>query len=362
MTGIRVTAAIAAQQLRLAIAQPSSSLAVLIVPLNFLVLFMLFALSGGRAPVTVYSPGHTANDTAMIAALRDNPTFIANSTPSPAVAMQAITDSNAVAAITIPPRVSPRSASVIGASIDNLNADFADDIRRGLPMAVLRYYEATDARALPVTIDQTTTYPATTGFLDYIAVSVEVIALMLGGLIQGGMAMAGEWDTGTMTEVLLPGVPAWAVVTGKGLGAAAGTLASGACVLAVLLAIGIQPLAWGELAAVMLALTAVFTAMGLAIGSMLRSSRAVVPMAIALGLPLFYISGAFGPISWTTGPESLVAHIFPVLYANAAVQHATYGFMPLNSGWSVVITMLAGWALLGAGLSILSYRRSAARQ
>lgn len=362
MTGIRVVRAIAAQQIRLSVAQPFASLAVLAVPLTFLILFMLFALSGGRAPVAVYAPGHTASSQAMVAAVRDNPTFIEDSVPSAAAARQAITNSDALAAVTVPPQVSPHGTSVIGASIDNLNGDFADDIRRGLPMAVLQYYQANDARALPVTVDQATTYPSTTSFLDYIAVSVEVIALMLGGMIQGGMAMAAEWDTGTMKVVLLPGVPAWAVVTGKGLGAAAGTLASGACVLAVLLAIGIEPRAWGQFTAIMAGLTILFTALGLAIGSTLRSSRAILSTGIALGLPLFFISGAFGPVSWTTGAESLIAHIFPVLYANAAIQHATYGFMPLSNGWAVVIIMLAGWALLGMALSVLAHWRATARQ
>lgn len=362
MNGIRVTVAIAVQQIRLTIADPLGSLAVVGVPLIFLILFMLFALSGGRAPISVYAPGHTASSQAMVSAIRDNPTFTENSAPSAAAARQAITGNNALATVTIPPQVSPHSASAIGASIDNLNADFADDIRRGLPMAVLQYYEATDARALPVTVDQTTAYSSTTSFLDYIAVSVEVIALMLGGMIQGGVAMAGEWDTGTMKEVLLPGVPAWAVVTGKGLGAAAGTLVSGACVLAVLLAIGIEPHAWGPFAAIMLGLTVLFTGLGLAIGSTLRSTRAIVQTGIALGLPLFFVSGAFGPVSWTTGAESLIAHIFPILYANAAIQHATYGFMPLSDGWAIVIMVLVGWAVFCMALSILAHWRATARQ
>lgn len=362
MNGIRAMLAIAGHQIRLSIARPAASLAVIAVPLNFLVLFVLFALSGGRAPIAVYAPGHSAQSHAMVSALQQNPTFIVDRASSPAAAQQAVQGNNAVASVTIPPRISPARSSDIHANIYNLNADFADDIRRGLPMAVLQYYQAHDAKALPVTVSQQDSYPSTAGFLDYIAVSVEVVALMLGGLIQGGMAMAGEWDAGTMKEILLPAVPSWAVVAGKGLGAAAGTLVSGACVLAVLLALGVHPQAWGELTLITLALTVVFVTLGLAIGSRLRSSKAVVPLAIALGLPLFYISGAFGPISWTTAAESGIAHVFPVLYANAVVQHATFGFMPLNSGWGIVALMLSVWALAGAALSVIAHSRATARQ
>lgn len=357
--------AIAGHQLRLALARPGSTLTVIAVPLNFLILFVLFALSGGRAPISVYQERPSPQSHALVASMAQNPSFIVSRSGSPGASARAMDGSDSVASVTVPPLVESPAGhrdAVVNATVDNLNSDFADDIRRGLPMAVLQYYQAHDPRALPVTVRQRDTYPSTVSFLDYIAVSVEVVALMLGGLIQGGIAMSGEWDAGTMKEIMLPAVPAWAVVSGKALGAAVGTIASGACVLAILTALGVRPQAWGELAAVTVALTVVFVAIGLAIGSTLRSNRAIIPMAIALGLPLFFISGAFGPISWTTSGESAIAHVFPVLYANSVVQDATYGFKPLNSSWAVIAGMLAVWAFVGIGLSILTHRRAAARQ
>ena len=54
MNSIRIVWAIARQQLALALAQPFSSAIVIAVPINFLLLFVLFALSGGFAPISVW--------------------------------------------------------------------------------------------------------------------------------------------------------------------------------------------------------------------------------------------------------------------------------------------------------------------
>ena len=241
-----------------------------------------------------------------------------------------------------------------------MNEDFAGDIRRGLPLAIMRFYEANPTNPLPVRIDEHDAYRSTVSFLDYIAVSIEAVALLLGGLLLGGLAMAREWEADTIKELLLSAVPAWTVVVGKLAGAFVGAMLSGASVLVVVLALGVRPEAWGELVGVMVALTVVFVALGMAIGSQLRSTWAVIPLAFALGLPLFFISGPFGPISWGTQASATVARVFPVVYANAAIQHATYGFLPLDANWGTVIAMLAAWAVAGLALSVVAYRRATA--
>ena len=49
-----------------------------------------------------------------------------------------------------------------------------------------------------------------------------------------------------------------------------------------------------------------------------------------------------------------------VVYANAAIQHATYGFLPLDANWGTVIAMLAAWAVAGLALSMVAYRHATA--
>ncbi|MFZ0216111.1 MAG: ABC transporter permease [Candidatus Dormiibacterota bacterium] len=361
MRGIRVAWAIARHQLAVIRAQPFSAVVLIAVPVNFLLLFVLFALSGGHAPIVVYQQGRSPQAAAMRGTLVNSLTFHVVQVGSAAAGQRELTNQDAVALVVIPSGFGVAGGtSVLGLTIDNLNGDFADDIRRGLPLSVLGFYERDNSPALPIRVDEHDSYPSTVSFLGYLAVSIESVALLLGGLTQGGLAMAREWEGGTIKELLLPAVPAWSVVAGKLLGAMTGALASGATVLAILLLLGVRPRAWGELIAVMVALTVVFVGLGLAAGSRLRSTRAVVPLAFALGLPLFFISGAFGPISWGTEVSGAIARVFPVVYANATIQHATYGFLPIDAGWPVVIGVLAAWMVAGLALSVLTYRHATA--
>lgn len=358
MSGLHVAWAVMKHQLAIARAQSISTLIVIAVPINFLVLFILVAVSGGQAPVSVVSGGSSANVAAMERALGHASTFTVSLEPSRAAAQARIAHDDSVATIVLPAGFGTRSGSVLRVTIDNLNADFADDVRRGLPLAVLRYQEQGRTSSLPIVLRESTQYPQTAGFLAYIAVSVEAVALLLGGLMQGGLAMAREWEAGTIQELLLPAVPAWTVMLGKLAAGMLLALGSGVCVLLILLGLGVHPRAWGELGLAMVALTLVFVALGLSVGSWLRSTRAVVPLAFALGLPLFFISGPFGPISWGTAASADIARVFPVVYANATIQHATFGYLPLDGRWPTIVGVLAAWAMAGLVLSTGVHRRA----
>ena len=75
-------------------------------------------------------------------------------------------------------------------TLDNLNTDFADDVRRALPLVVLSLYPQVRARAVPLTWREYDTYSRTTSFLGHIAVSPLTVAILIGGLLMGGRGMA----------------------------------------------------------------------------------------------------------------------------------------------------------------------------
>jgi ABC-2 type transport system permease protein len=364
LTGIRAVLAVVRHQLFLARAKPFPTIVAILVPINFLILFSLFALSGGRVPIAVYQQHPSAGSQAVVSSLSHSDTYTVDQVPTQAAAQRAMNDDTAVAMIGIPATAGSDLAAgkqaMLRMKLNNLNEDFSDDARRGLPLAFLNYYRHDPAHPLPVSLKELDTYPSTVGFFAYIAVSILTVALVIGGLLQGGLSAAKEWEDGTMKELLLSPVPAWSVVVGKLIAAVIGGLLSGACILAILGPLGVVPHAWWAMLGAGLVLLIVFVGIGLAVGSRLRSQRAVVPLSFALGLPLFFISGAFGPISWTTSANALIARIFPVAYANAAVQHATYGYWPIDVSSATVWLVLAGWAVVGVGLSVLIHHRATA--
>lgn len=350
---MRAAWAIARNDLAQLLAQPVAAIVTVAVPINFLILFVLFAVGGGVVPVTVRAAGHGPATAAFVHALRNSYTFDVQPVATAAQAARAIASQNSVASIALPRNVGA-AHSTIAVTIDNLNADFADDIRRALPLAVTQFYRG----VLPLQWREVDSYPATATFLGFIAVSIQTVALLIGGLLQGGLGVAREWEGGTIKELLLAPVPGWSVVAGKLLAAFLGALAGALLVLVALLLLGVRPHAWAEYAGVMVLVLIVFACLGVGIGSALRSRQTVFPLAFGVGLPLFFISGPFGAITWGTPAAAWVARIFPVVYANAAFQHAAYGIWTLDTSVGASWAILAGWTLLGLLASVWLYRRA----
>ncbi len=365
MNGLRGAAAVLRNDLALARAEPLATILAVVLPLNFLVLFMLFALSGGRVPAALYVPRPAAPGSAqMVTALRDALTFDLRPVPTRAAATDQLGRGEAVVAITVPPDLAPGGdgPAVLAFTLDNENADFADDVRRALPLALLSF-TAQQPGGLPVGWREVDTYRSDVGFLAYIAVSLLTVSILVGGLLTGGRSVAGEWERGTIKELLLAPVPPWAVVAGKlGAGVVQG-LVSAALVLGAVIAAGAHPASWSDLGSVaavtVLALVA-FLSLGLAAGSLMRRVNSVTPLAFAVGLPLFFISGPFGPLGWSGAAASVVARVFPVAYANAALQHAFHGYWTLHGGAALVWPVLAAWTAAALAASAWSYGRAAA--
>jgi ABC-2 type transport system permease protein len=348
---LRAAWAVARNDLALLRAQPVAAIITVAVPINFLILFVLFAVGGGVVPVTVQAASRGPATRAFVQALRDSATFAVHPVATAAEAAAAIRHQDAVASIALP--ADPASGTV-QVMIDNLNGDFADDIRRGLPLAVTLFQRV----RLPLTWNEVDTYTRTIGFLAFLAVSIQTVALLIGGLLQGGLGVAREWESGTVKELLLAPVPGWSVVLGKLIAAFIGALAGAALVLVALLLLGVRPHAWAQFAGVLVLVLIVFVSLGVGVGSALRSRQTVFPLAFGLGLPLFFISGPFQPIAWGTAAAGAVARLFPVVYANAAFQQAAFGFWTLDTPVSAAWAILAGWTLLALAASLWLYRRA----
>ena len=161
-----------------------------------------------------------------------------------------------------------------------------------------------------------------------------------------------------MKELMLAPIPAWSVVLGKLAAGMVNGIASAVLVFVVLLLLGLRPLMWGQFVGVTLVMLFVFISLGVAIGSVAKSQFIVTPFAFALGLPLFFISGAFGPISWSTPAAAAIARVFPVVYANAAFQHAVRGYWPIDLAPVWLWTILFAWAVFALGVSWMAYHRA----
>ena len=331
-------------------------------PVNFLVLFSLFVLSGGQAPTAV-----VMNDTGPYAQQFYQSMAGAHSfrlqRANKDEATSLIEAGRIVAVVTIPPnfdtQIKNNQPVTVDVRINNLNTDFTNDIRRAVPLSITSFYAKAFPNVVTIVPQEQDQYQQDTDYIPYLTVSILVIALVVGGLLQSGTSAAREWENSTMKELLLSPASRWAVVTGKMLGALVMSLASVVVVLAVLIfIIGVRPLHWGAVIGFTLLTLAIFIALGTLLGTLLKQRQAFTGLAFGLAIPLFFISGAFGPISFNVPIIQVIAQIFPVYYAIVLQQYAFHGFALNTYGVTANTLILCGFALGLILLSALVLRRS----
>ena len=338
----------------------------IILPLNYNMLLILFALSGSNAPTAVVMVDQGPYARQFYSALAGAHSFhLQIATASQA--QELVNAGEIVAVVTIPADFDAcllRNQTVeIGLQVNNLNTDFTDDARRGVQLAITSF----SAQAFPgqVTIapQEVDAYPRDIGYIPYLSVSILVIGSMVAGLLQAGTASAREWEKGTIKELLLAPAPRLAMVVGHMLAATLLTLGASVLVLLfVTLAIGDWPLNWGLVLLTQLLTTLLFVALGTVLGNWLRRRQTVTLAVRGVPIPLFWLSGIFAPVTFSTAAIVILARIFPTHYAITLQQAAFFGFR-MNQ-FSVAGNLLIECAFLAGalGLATFVFRRATTPQ
>lgn len=256
-------------------------------------------------------------------------------------------------------QVRQNSPVQVGVQINNLNTDFTNDIRRAVPLSITTFYAKAYPNVVTITPNEIDQYTQDTDYIPYLAVSILVIGLMVGGLLQAGTSSAREWEKETIKELLLSPAPRWAMLTGKMLGAFLMGLASTIVVLIVLIfVVGVYPVNWGEVLGYSALCLIIFIALGMLLGTLIKQRQPVVALAFGASIPLFFLSGAFGPISFNVPVIQVVAQIFPVYYAIVLMQHAFHNFSLNTYGIHVNVLVLCAYAVGLLLLATFALRRS----
>ncbi|HEX6108001.1 MAG TPA: ABC transporter permease, partial [Ktedonobacteraceae bacterium] len=130
------------------------------------------------------------------------------------------------------------------------------------------------------------------------------------------------------------------------------SLASLVVVVGVLVfIIGVYPVHWDEVISFTLLTSVIFIAWGTLLGALFKQRQPVIALAFGTSIPLFFLSGAFGPLSFSTPALQVIAKIFPIYYAIVLQQHAFHNFNLNTYGVSTNALILVGYAL---GLIILT--------
>ncbi|MEO6892566.1 MAG: ABC transporter permease [Ktedonobacteraceae bacterium] len=360
---LRVIWACMKKDIKSALSERVATIITILVPINLLILMSLFVISGGLAPTAVVMNDQGPYARQFYTAMSQAHSFSLRITNA-SDAEQLIQAGKIVAIVTIPAdfdaRIQQNQPVQVDVKINNLNTDFTNDIRRAVPLSITSFYAKAFPNLVTVTPHELDLQPHDTGYIPYLTFSILVIGLMLGGLLQSGGAAAHEWENATIKELLLSPASRWAILTGKLLGAFAISAISVVLLLLVMLLVfQVWPVNWGEVIGFMLLTLIIFLALGVLLGTLLKSRMPVIALSIGLSIPLFFLSGAFGPISFNTPAIQVLAKIFPVYYAIVLQQHAFHNFDLNTYGTGVNALILCGYAVGTIILASIVLRRSA---
>jgi ABC-2 type transport system permease protein len=359
---LRVIRAVALKDIKSSLTERAFTAVSLIIPLNFLLLFLLFVLTGGQAPTAVVLEERGTYAQQFLSAMEQAHSFIIQeTTASQATAL--MQQGKIVAIVTVPAdfdaALQEGRQVQLPVRINNLDVDFTNDIRRAVPLAITTFYASAFPDQVVVQAHEVDSYRQDTGYVAYLSVSILVVGLMIGGLLQAGTNAAREYERGTIKELLLAPVSPWAIQAGKVLGALAMNALSVLVVLAIIvLGIRVWPVNWGATLAYALLLMVMFVALGTLFGTLVQRRQAVVPLSIGLALPVFFLSGAFGPANWGDQVVAAVARYEPVYYGIAVFQQAFHGFRTTQTGPAANAIILLAFALAAVALSATVLRRA----
>lgn len=332
------------------------------VPLNILILLSLFVVSGGQAPTAIVMNETGPYARQFYTAMSHAHSFVLQ-TASASEAANLLQRGRIVAVVTIPAdfdtRIHLNQPVHIHVDINNLNTDFTNDIRRAIPLSITSFYAKAFPDLVTVTPNEIDQYRQDTDYIPYLTVSILVIGLVLAGILQSGSASAREWENETIKELLLSPASRWSMIVGKMLGAFVMSIASVIVVLLVLIfVIGVRPVNWGEVIAFTLLCLVIFIAWGTFLGTLLKQRLPVIALSFGTSIPLFFLSGAFGPLSFSTPAIQFIAQLFPIYYAIVLQQHAFHGFELNTYGISINVLILVVYALILIIIAAFALRRS----
>ena len=267
------------------------------------------------------------------------------------------------AIITIPAnftqQVQAHATAPLRVTVNNINLDFTNDIRRSVPDMITQFYAAQgQSSPIKVTVQETNLHPQDIQLFQYSVLPALIFLLTTSGLITGSLATAREWEARTIKELLLAPVPQATVVAGKVLASFVPTFFMGTLVLVVCTLLGwVHPEGIYWLTALLaLALVSLFSCcLGIALGSGVRRIQPVSPISINAGMYLFFLAGGISVLAFEPLILQQIANFIPLTYGRHALESAVFYGSSDQLGRDVIVMLISfAIALL---LGVLSMRK-----
>lgn len=334
-------------QLRAFRRTPVTTLLVLALPLNLLLLLSLFALTGYHAPTGLVLGEDTPLAKAYVQALRDTHHSFRLRPMSLEAAQHKLKQGRLVAIIEIPPgfdaSVRAGRTTPVNLTIDNVNLDLTEDVRRAVPAAAAIFANRQGFAEVRIAPDLRNVLPKDTGYVEYLGVSAVALAACIAGGVLGGTVTAREWEVGAARLLHLSPRGAAPVLAGRLAAAAVVSFAASVfTALVVWFGYGVRPLHPVEVFVAIAATVVAATAVGGVIGAKVRRVLPIAPLLVGGLLPFYLDSGALEPQRFDGPWLFAVAHASPTYYGVGLMEHAFHGLVVTpEPRWLLALVLVA---------------------
>jgi ABC-2 type transport system permease protein len=403
-THFRAMWTLAALDLLLWRRSPMAVASALIPPMGMALLLVVLTATVGRQPVAlvVESQGHYANRLAKLIQ-SDEDAYLLTMTSAPKAAAM-LKDQTVAAIITIPPdfdRAVSAHTALLQLTLNNIDIDFADDIRRSVERSVGQFDglklghegEQTDQNSSAATAapDMADKEPdeeaeATKGgnewsvdtpnyyhiavaehdlrvtnvdFLHYQVVPVLILLVLSVGLVGTALHCAADGERGTARLLLVSPISRWVLVAGRLLGGAVASLVVlGIALVPGVLTHTISPPGdhWLPLVGLFVSTALCASGMGALLGTGMRGQKNIAMASSLLATYLFFLGGGFTTIAYLPAWLRQISAFNPMRYAIDGMRQAL--FYPDLTGISTDLMALTGAALASVLLGSLFIVRS----
>jgi ABC-2 type transport system permease protein len=193
-------------------------------------------------------------------------------------------------------------------------------------------------------------------YLEFVVPGIIAMGIIVNAVF-GGIEIIWDRQFGFLKETLVAPVPRLAIVLGRTLGGATTALLQGVIVLVICLLSGfrIHHLLLVPLALVFMFLIAlVFSAIGTAIGSVLKDMQGFQLIMNFLVMPLYFFSNALFPVTGLPAPLRIAVRLNPLSYGVAGMRDALVGAGSFDMATDLAVLGALAVVLLGVSSFLFS--------
>jgi ABC-2 type transport system permease protein len=188
-------------------------------------------------------------------------------------------------------------------------------------------------------------------YLQFIAPGVIGMSVLFSSIFSG-LGLLWDRQFGFLKEMLVAPVPRIEIMIGRTLGGMTVSVIQGLLVLIIAIIVGFRPVSWWHIPIAigfMLAISLVFAALGVAVGSSLQDMQGFQLIMNFLVMPIYFLSGAMFPLAGQGWALMIATRIDPLSYGIDGMRSMLLGTSTFSPITDIVVLACAGAVLLVVG-------------